>query len=1202
MDGTTPEESASGSGLNQQMAKLRTTESSTSMDSVQTVTTRDGPVEIDPETFAKYQQFCQMQEKEKEKTKRKREKSGSQNQKPKRKRALLSPELDKIYKLARNAMGRQYKFQAQIAALKKYTNMEGHMVPPTHQVSLCRSFPTPSPPTYTKLKLFSHIYDSNTSHIPSCTYRSGTQFPAVWRIKSIFNATKTALWLVKQNSWRLSWITQKECIISTKPPVKKLSLNCRPNWVQITTTSTRKTSLLPKPARNPTVSESMRNKRNNGQRPSLAKRPQPLVLNAGPRIQLQGNHVATPLTHNKPAPQAGRPRTMGDNTCAHSAAYQVTTVHVDAPKRPPPETMQIRTLRPSHKQSTSPYLLCVNNSSPQYTCIDTCHNNSNNNNNSDNSDSHNITQSSDPVVNTLCINELDENGIRNALCKCTNHNLSNHVAIKFFDKTKFVCLNNKDDRCVINLSSHNLNESERSVLSKGLTFCPTPGEPNIQDIKRDLKDFFRRLKLRAHYFEEDPLPDTNQPTLDSYLATPGPSSQVDVSKFKPKSFWEPKSDKVDPAIETFCRAVMNEMKDFTPMCPRTNNLSKEENEALFKLVSDKTLEIKKADKGSATVIMDMKDYIEEAHRQLSDTEHYVKLSENPTQKHSEQIRDFLLHLAENDEIDWETYATLDPINCRTARFYFLPKIHKKLVVGRPIISGNGCPTEQISAFVDEHIKRYVSMVPSYVRDTTDFINKLRRLKTDKNKVRVLVTMDVSALYTNIPNNEGKTAVYRTLIENNYDGRLSIDSIMTLLNFVLQKNNFEFYDEHYLQIGGTSMGTKVAPSLANLFMANLEKKLLKNAPCQPDLYLRFIDDIFCVFSASITEIENFIEYMNSSHHSIKFTAEISQEEVTFLDTKVKIDPETKEIYTELYTKDTDTQNYLSFDSCHPKHCKTGGPFGEFLRIRRNCHKLEDYDKHSEQRVRDYQRRGYPTELLEESRQKARALDRNDLLKTKDKTKSKKDDRVPLIITHNPANPNMRAIIDKHWHLLQLCSKKEAFQEKPLISFRRNKNLSDYLVRAKCSRQEDRPRQNPNIHPCSTPWYCKYCPKKSGGKQTFRSTTTRRTYSSPPYTCNTRNVIYLITCSLCNKQYVGETHRSFKERMKEHEGYVKNKRFSEITGVHYNQRGHRLGHMNFEVIYCLWKKPEPQDPVRIQKEIRWMEQLKTFKPTGLNVKGR
>ncbi len=141
----------------------------------------------------------------------------------------------------------------------------------------------------------------------------------------------------------------------------------------------------------------------------------------------------------------------------------------------------------------------------------------------------------------------------------------------------------------------------------------------------------------------------------------------------------------------------------------------------------------------------------------------------------------------------------------------------------------------------------------------------------------------------------------------------------------------------------------------------------------------------------------------------------------------------------------------------------------------------------------------------------------------------------------------------------------------------------------------------MHPCKTPWNCRFCPKKDKPSK-FRSSVTGRLYKNPPYTCNTRNVIYLITCNLCKKQYVGESYRTFKERMMEHEGYVKRKLYSEATGLHYNTCGHRLGHMNYEVIYCLWKKPIRNDPVRIKSEIRWMEQLKTFKPNGLNERGK
>ena len=218
-------------------------------------------------------------------------------------------------------------------------------------------------------------------------------------------------------------------------------------------------------------------------------------------------------------------------------------------------------------------------------------------------------------------------------------------------------------------------------------------------------------------------------------------------------------------------------------------------------------------------------------------------------------------------------------------------------------------------------------------------------------------------------------------------------------------------------------------------------------------------------------------------------------------------------------------------------------------------------------------------------------------------TKKSDRVPLIMTYNPANPDMKKIIDKHWNILQLCNKKEAFKEKPLISYRRNRNLTDRLVRAKCKRpiQNHTPRKNPNLGKCKTPWNCRFCPKRDRNRH-FQSSSTGRNYRSPEYTCNTRNVVYLITCTKCKIQYIGESYRPFRERMAEHERYVKNRKFDQATGAHFNQRGHSVGHMKYEVIYCLWKKPEPNDPVRIGHEIRMMEQLQTFKPKGLNDKGK
>ena len=58
-------------------------------------------------------------------------------------------------------------------------------------------------------------------------------------------------------------------------------------------------------------------------------------------------------------------------------------------------------------------------------------------------------------------------------------------------------------------------------------------------------------------------------------------------------------------------------------------------------------------------------------------------------------------------------------------------------------------------------------------------------------------------------------------------------------------NFNFNGDHYLQVGGTAMGTAVAPNYVILFMDRFENKGLNNWPLKPHIWLRFIDDIFMI---------------------------------------------------------------------------------------------------------------------------------------------------------------------------------------------------------------------------------------------------------------------------------------------------------------------------------------------------------------------
>ena len=102
---------------------------------------------------------------------------------------------------------------------------------------------------------------------------------------------------------------------------------------------------------------------------------------------------------------------------------------------------------------------------------------------------------------------------------------------------------------------------------------------------------------------------------------------------------------------------------------------------------------------------------------------------------------------------------------------------------------------------------------------------------------------------------------------------------------LKENSFQFNGKHYLQTHGTAMGTKMAVAFANIFMNAIETELIRLSPYKPLVWKRYIDDIFSLWNIDKKDIGSFIELANNHHPTIKFTSEISDTEITFLDTCV-----------------------------------------------------------------------------------------------------------------------------------------------------------------------------------------------------------------------------------------------------------------------------------------------------------------------------
>ena len=87
--------------------------------------------------------------------------------------------------------------------------------------------------------------------------------------------------------------------------------------------------------------------------------------------------------------------------------------------------------------------------------------------------------------------------------------------------------------------------------------------------------------------------------------------------------------------------------------------------------------------------------------------------------------------------------------------------------------------------------------------------------------------------------------------------------------------------------GTAIGTKFAPAYANLFMTRLEERLLDASPDKPLVWMRFIDDVFFIWTHGEEKLKSFINHLNGNHETIKFTSEQSPDKISFLDVQASL---------------------------------------------------------------------------------------------------------------------------------------------------------------------------------------------------------------------------------------------------------------------------------------------------------------------------
>ena len=223
--------------------------------------------------------------------------------------------------------------------------------------------------------------------------------------------------------------------------------------------------------------------------------------------------------------------------------------------------------------------------------------------------------------------------------------------------------------------------------------------------------------------------------------------------------------------------------------------------------------------------------------------------------------------------------------------------------------------------------------------------------------------------------------------------------------------------------------------------------------------------------------------------------------------------------------------------------------------------------------------------------------------KEKTRS---DRIPLVVTYDKRLPRIKEILEESWSILKINEAEgQKFKEKPLLSYRRNKNLRDILGQTSLignkvvrKRNEGRGR----CTPCRSRPDAKCC-NHVVSTEFFSDKTGQRRFQIRQRTgCKSKNAIYLAFCDRCHtKQYVGKleeqkTHR----RINKHRNDAKKEGTISID-QHFRTPGHSFNDFRLIVIVKIMDKNMTKEQVRHtlhKREDFWIKTLKTLEPEGFN----
>jgi len=403
---------------------------------------------------------------------------------------------------------------------------------------------------------------------------------------------------------------------------------------------------------------------------------------------------------------------------------------------------------------------------------------------------------------------------------------------------------------------------------------------------------------------------------------------------------------------------------------------------------------------------------------------------------------------------------------------------------------------------------------------------------------MLISFDIVSLYTNIPHDFGIEAIsywldrYPEIIHDRFDKEFIVKG----LELILKNNNFSFNSLFFNKCKGTAMGTKVAPTYATLVLGYLEEKLYVKIASEKGgdfaeyiqkQWKRYLDDCFMFWERSLSDLIFFENILNSLHTDIIFKIQQSSDQMPFLDIMV-IKNGTK-IVTDIYFKSTDSKQYLTFKSCHPKHTKANVPFSLARRV---CTIVSDRNVLKSRLIELYDiliKRDYPIQIIKTGIVKALQIPRSNLLNGKEYTE---ENLIPFISTHNPKNRELFGVLKSNFEMLQTdVTMKGILNNTKFIKCKRQlPNLRSLLIKSEFNETNI----VPSVSKCNEPRcaLCKYIIEGSSLKIKNKVFHIRENMN-----CTVKNVIYVLICNGCSEFYIGQTGDKLRNRRTVHDQQIR-----------------------------------------------------------------